>query len=143
MADAIDNLINHLRPYVYPACTGLAAVGFFAGGQARLVPIFTGKNQSAPQEATDDGLLPLLSRLGLKFDDSTATALIGAVKIAITAGLIYGPTRRDTARVGFGYLTLGLISRLNEGLSPSPALVNMLLIAVPAGFFNTSRQLNF
>lgn len=128
-----DDFLHQARAYVPPTCSVLAAVGFFMGGQARLVPLFSGnKRPVTKQDNSDDALIPLLSRFGLEFSTSTADAIIGTLKIALAVGVFYLPTRRPAARWGLGYLSLGLISRLHEGVSPVPALINMALLAVPA-----------
>lgn len=152
VSDAADNLINQARPYVnnpenllhrvsyyaHPACTYLAAVGFFMSGQARLAPLFSGnKPQGTQQDGSDDGLIPLLSRLGVRFSSANASTIIGVIKMALTIGLLYVPTRRDAARWGIAYTALGLIARLNQGITLSPPLINMALLSLPAQLFSS------
>jgi hypothetical protein len=151
VSNAADNVINQARPYVnnpenllhrvsyyaHPACTYLAAVGFFMSGQARLAPLFTGKKQGTQQDNSDDGLIPMLSRLGVRFSSSNAATIIGLIKMALTIGLIYVPTRRTAARWGIAYTALGLIARLNQGITLSPPLINMALLSLPAQIFSS------
>lgn len=131
-----DDFFQQARAYVPPTFSAFAAVGFFMGGQARLVPLFTNnKRPVTANDNSDDALIPLLSQLGLKFSTSTADAIIGTLKIALAVGIFYLPTRQPAARWGLGYLTLGLISRIHQGVTPVPVLVNMALLSVPAEIF--------
>lgn len=139
MTDAADDIFRQARPYVYPACTYIAAAGLFMGGQSRIVPLFSGNNKGIQHDNSDDGLIPLLNNLGVRFNSDTATSVIGFIKVALAAGLLYAPARQTTARFGFAYLALGLVSRLHQGLTPTPILINMALLSVPARLFDNYK----
>lgn len=128
------NLVHQLRSYASPAATVIAALGFFMSGQARLRSLSTGRTEKMQKgkDNSDDGLIPLLSRLGVRFSSSNATKIIGLIKMALSIGLLYKPTRRPAARYGLAYTLLGLFTRLHEGITLTPALLNMALLSLPA-----------
>jgi hypothetical protein len=135
--DVENNLLPTLRSYANPAATSVAALGFFMSGQARLVPLITGNRTKVDQENSDDGIIPLLSRLGVRFSEANASSIIGLIKMSLAIGLAYYPTRRPAARWAIAYTALGLISRVQEGITLTPSLINMALLSIPAQFFDS------